>query len=72
MLNTALLDDFIVKSGKKREFLAEKCGLTRQGFYMKCKGINEFTLKEANILCHEIGVETLEDKERIFFAPDVE
>lgn len=71
MVNTELLEDIISRSGKKKEYLAEKLRLSRQGFYLKCKGINDFTATEVYILCGELGIENLADKERIFFSRDV-
>ena len=68
MTNTKLLDEWIEKSGKKKGYLAEKCGLSRQGFYLKCINEQEFTVSEVNILCAELNITTLRDKENIFFA----
>lgn len=71
MVNTALLQDTIKVSGKKMEYLADKCGLSRQGLYRKINGTNDFTAKEIFTLCIELGITSLKQKERIFFAPDV-
>ena len=68
MVNTALLEDLIIKSGKKKSYLAAKCNLSRQGFKNKCDGKTDFYAGEINNLCKELGVETPEEKERIFFA----
>ena len=71
MVNTAMLQEYIDKSGKKKQFLAEKLGLSRAGFRNKCSGATDFTSGEISVLCEELGVTRLTDKERIFFAPDV-
>lgn len=68
MLNKELLADWICKSGKRKEHLAERLGLSRQGFYLKCIGKTEFTASEINILCDELSISKLTDKEHIFFA----
>lgn len=67
MVDTQLLDMWIVNSGKKRGYLAKKCGLSRQGFNNKKNGRGEFTGKEIQILCDELSITKLTDKERIFF-----
>lgn len=68
MLNIQYLDEWITKSGKKKDYLAEKLGITRQCFYRKCKGESDFSAKEIKILCYELGITRLADKEAIFFA----
>lgn len=71
MVDTAMLQEYMDKSGKKKQFLAEKLGLSRAGFRNKCIGATDFTSREISVLCEELGVTRLTDKERIFFAPDV-
>ncbi len=71
MTNTDLLEKWIEKSGKTKSFLAEKCNLSRMGFYLKCTNTNEFMPTEINILCDELGITALRDKEAIFFAKEV-
>lgn len=68
MTNTEMLRNIISKSGFKLEYLAEKCGITRQSLSNKITNRNLFTAKEIEILCRELKVNTLTDKERIFFA----
>ena len=71
MVDTAMLQEYMDKSGKKKQFLAKKLGLSRAGFRNKCIGATDFTSKEIGILCEELGVTKLTEKERIFFTPDV-
>lgn len=68
MTNVQYLEELITKSGKKKEYLADKCGLTRQAFYLKCTGKSEFTAPEIKTLCAELGITKLSEKEAIFFA----
>lgn len=68
MTDTLHLEKKIKESGKKKEYLAEKLSLTRQGFYNKCQGLNEFTAFEIKILCEELNILDLSEKEAIFFA----
>lgn len=68
MLNVPYLEEWIAKSGKKKDYLAEKLGITRQCFYKKCKGESDLSAREIKILCEELGISKLSDKEAIFFA----
>lgn len=68
MTNIQYLEERILMSGKKKEYLAEKCGLTRQGFYLKCQGKSEFSASEIKVLCQELNITKLTEKEAIFFA----
>ena len=68
MTNTEMLRELISKSGLKLEYLAEKCDITRQSLSNKISNRNLFTAKEIEILCQELKVSSLEEKEHIFFA----
>ena len=68
MVNTLYLEELIGNSGKKKSYLASKIGCSRQYFRMKCNNEAPFTLEEANILCEELNVTRLTDKEKIFFS----
>ena len=72
MTDTELLKKIIDKSGYKLEYLAEKCGITRQSLSNKILNRNLFNAKEIDILCKELEISDLNDKERIFFAEEVE
>lgn len=62
------LNEKIDESGKSKVYLAKKLGITTQGFYNKLNGKNDFTRKEVEILCDELPIETLREKENIFFS----
>ena len=68
LVDTVLLQEFIDKSGKKKGYLCEKLNLSRQGFRNKELGINDFNSEEINILCTELNITKLMDKERVFFT----
>ena len=68
MTNTALLEEFIQKSGKKKMYLAEKVGLSSAGFRNCCINKAEFTTSQVSILCNELGISRLTDKEAVFYA----
>ena len=71
MVNTPYLEDKIKLSGKKKQFLADKIGCSRQYLMMKVRNKAEFNLKEVGILCAELGITTVREKDAIFFARDV-
>lgn len=72
MTNTVLLNEYIKKSGLKLYCISEKMGLSRFGFANKVKGKNEFTASEIEKLCAILNIDSLEDRQRIFFAKEVE
>ena len=68
MVNTQHLEMLIKSSGKKKSYLAERLGCSRQYLRSKINNQAPFTLDEANLLCEELGITRLTDKEKIFFA----
>ena len=68
MTNTKLLEDKITKSGKKKSYLAEKCGLSRAGFRNCCTNKALFNSTQICVLCEELHITSLKEKEAIFFA----
>lgn len=68
MTNEKLLEDKIQKSGKKKNYLAEKIGLTPQGFRNCIANRSEFKTGQIQTLCRELNIST-EEMVTIFFAP---
>ena len=68
MNNIELLEKKIAASGKKITFLAKKCGLSYAGFRNCVINKAEFKASQIEILCIELGVKSLKEKEAIFFA----
>ena len=68
MNNTELLERKIEESGKKRKYLAEKVGLSYPGFRNCITNKAEFRAKQIDILCAELNITSLKEKEAIFFA----
>lgn len=68
MTNTEMLREIIAKSGLKLEYLAEKCEITRQALSNKITNKSLFTAKEIEVLCRELKISSLTEKERVFFA----
>lgn len=72
MVDTQLLDEKIEQSGKSKSFLANKCGITIQSFRMKRLNLSVFNTDQVDILCSELDIKTLREKEKIFFAKNVD
>ena len=71
MVNQKLLEEKIAQSGKKKSYLAQKVGLSRAGFRNCCINKSEFRTSHIQILCEELGITDLHEKQAIFFAVDV-
>lgn len=56
MVNEKILNELIESSGKKSSYLADKCGLTRQSFYMKRHNRGSFNAEEIKTLCKELNI----------------
>ena len=67
MTNTELLEQKIAESGKKKVYLAEKVGLSPQGFRNCCSNKSEFRASHIQILCDELNID-LKERQAIFFA----
>ena len=72
MVDTQLLEDAICMSGKKKCYLADKLGITVQSLRLKMKNKYPFNTDEVTKLCEEVGIKRITDKERIFFAKNVD
>lgn len=68
MTNTELLEQKITESGKKKMYLAEKIGLSYAGFRNCVTNKAEFKASQIDILCEELNITSLREKEAIFFA----
>ena len=71
MTNTALLEQYIEKSGYKKSFIAEQLGITAYGLALKINNKSEFKASEMTILCKLLKINA-KDKEAIFFAKRVD
>ena len=68
MVNVLYLDKKITDSGKKKCYLADKIGCSRQYFRKKCNNEAPFNTDEVAILCSELNITKLTEREQIFFA----
>lgn len=64
-VDSALLEDYIDKSGYKIGFITEQLGISRQAFDQKMKNRNKFRASEVYVLCDLLKI-TPEDKPKIF------
>lgn len=72
MTNTELLYEKIKTSGLKLGFIAEKLDISYGWLKKKIEGEIAFKAYEIQILCEILNITDLEEKERIFFALNVE
>lgn len=68
MTNTELLERKIADSGKKKGYLAAKCGMSRTQFNKCVNNKAEFKTSHVKILCYELNITDLAEKEAIFYA----
>ena len=71
MTNTELLRRRIASSGYKLTFIAQKCGLTYQGFLNKLNNESEFRSGEIMAIRDLLDI-PCEEADEIFFAKDVD
>lgn len=68
MTDTQYLEKVIAESGKKKGYLADKLGISRQSFHKKMTNATRFNLNEVQVLCSELNITKLSVKNDIFFA----
>lgn len=68
MTNSEELRRLIDQKGFKLKYVAEYLGLSPYGFNLKLNNKKEFKTSEVAALCEVLGIESLEEKERIFFC----
>lgn len=69
MTNTELLEEKINKSGYKKSHIAKTIGLkSTLGLAKKIRNENEFKASEIDALCVLLKIDTLEERDLIFFA----
>ena len=67
MTNATLLKAKIDASGNKMKYVADRIGLTYQGFLNKIRNKTDFTAPEIKGLCELLLIET-EEMEQTYFA----
>lgn len=67
VVDTQMLEGIISASGKKKSYLASKLGISVQSLKLKIDNKFDFKTTEVSILCQELDITRLTDKEKIFF-----
>ena len=70
--NTQLLNDAIKASGRTKTWLADQLGLSAFGLAKKINNETEFKASEISKLCDLLGIKSMKEQHRIFFAADVD
>lgn len=68
MTNVKLLSDRIRKSGLKKQYLAERLGVSRGTLCSLLSNRKEFKTSQIHALCEVLGIEDNETLKAIFFA----
>lgn len=66
MGNAQYLENAIAASGKKKSYLADRIGVTRQTFSKKCKEPALFTNLQTEVLCNELNITKASERMKIF------
>lgn len=66
-IDTALLDEYIKKSGLRISFIHETLGISRQAFDRKRKGLICFRQSEVYVLCDLLRIRDNDVKNKIFY-----
>ena len=72
MTDTLLLKEKIESSGLRIGFIADKLGIERTTLWKKVNNERSFNQNEIMQMCELLRIDSLEEKERIFFATDVD
>lgn len=72
MTDTLLLKEMIESSGLRIGFIADKLGIERTTLWKKVNNERSFKQNEIMQMCELLRIDSLEEKERIFFATDVD
>lgn len=68
MTDTAKLNERIKESGLKKSYIAKVLGVVDSTLARKINNAQDFRASEITALCELLGIDTLEEKEAIFFA----
>ena len=72
MTNSAEVRARIDSLGLRYNYLAQQLGLTPYGLALKINNTNEFKISEVARLCELLNIKSLKERDRIFFAKNVE
>lgn len=72
MTDTKELNRVIRESGLTKSYIANKLGISLYSFQLKRENKRCFTAEQIKILCELLNIKSLKEKERIFFASEVD
>lgn len=72
MTNTNLFKKKMKDKGLKQMYIAEKIGITSYSLSLKINNKNDFKSKEIQKICEILSINTLEEKDKIFFGKQVD
>ena len=67
LTDTNALKKIINNNGLKMKYVAEQLGLSSYGFSLKVENKQEFKTSEVAALCELLNIDSLDEKEKIFF-----
>ena len=70
--DTKELNRLIHESGLTKSHIANKLGISLYSFQLKRENKRQFTAEQIKTLCEILDIRSLKEKERIFFAPEVD
>ncbi len=70
MTNTAKLNEYIQATGLKKSYIAKVLGVADSTLARKINNAQDFRASEIGKLCELLGIDSLEEKETIFFATE--
>lgn len=70
--DTDAINLIIEQSGYKKSWLAKQLGLSPYGLSLKINNRNQFTAEEIQKLCDLLKITSLKEKDKIFFAKQVD
>ena len=68
MINSLMLRQLIKENGFKLKYVAQYLGLSTYGLQLKIDNKQEFKTSEVAALCKLLSINSLKEKEKIFFA----
>jgi len=72
MTDTEAVERLIKSKGLKLKYIASYLGLTPYGFRLKLRNKQEFKTSEVSALCELLDIQSLKEKEALFFKKKVD
>lgn len=72
MTDSKAVKKIISEKGLKLQYIAKMLGITRYALSLKINNENEFKTSEVTAMCELLEIDDLKEKERLFFAKEVD